>query len=1664
MLKLYMARLRRQAYRFPRDFVFFFVSCFRFASGLYSKPDLYLRYEIVIYTGKDKKMNRAILLSLALFSIAITNAQAETRHVPAQYATIQQAIDDSNDGDVVIVEAGTYSEIINFTGKNIVVSSTNPEDPEIVTTTIIDGHGRGSVVLFENGETSEAVLTGFTITGGYGTKDTTNPDVDYLYWGAGVCCMNASPTIKCNVITGNTGPYDMTGDDSQQWTLCYGGGIGCVRSNAIITQNVIKDNSAFAGGGMMTELGDPKITNNLIYNNSAYYGGGVIIFYAGQLINNTIVGNDVNLSQPDNENINGGNVYTASYEELGQCMIVNNIICNAKSGGGIFSGGADEDFIAFNNVWNNLPGNYYANDPITHDIISGDAADRTGLNGNISQDPLFGDNYHITAGSPCHDAGDPNYVPYPWQRDIDGEFAVMGARVDIGADEITANARPVADAGDNQLFDTIVANVTLDGTGSFDYDDDTLSYQWRQTGGANVVILNPDTPEPNFAPTVEDVYYFELTVFDGSNYSMPDSVMIVVGNRAPIAEAGDEQACEPRQEATLDGSASYDLDEGDTLSYSWTQISGPGVELMDPNTKTPRFTPNLIGEYVFELVVNDGVDTSLPDTVTVICRIGSEPDAYGYHCIDSDSFWGPKYNWTDIQETGTIITGLDYSFEEYVGPFSIGFDFNFYGTIYKSFYVQSNGLISFNAGPISYQNEQIPAADESNNIIAWMWTYMYPTNLSKIYYQQFSSCTVIQFVDYDIGFGGVVNAEVKINKSGKIVIQYKDFSEDAYLYQYTVGIENASGTAGTQAALNDRNYLHNELAIEFSLGPPTRPVADAGPDQHVAEPQLITLDGGGSYVYDPGSFLEYEWDQLEGPAVELTDPTGMHPTFMPEAEGEYRFELVVIGEEDFSEPDEVLVLVGNQPPVIDVGPNQVSPVSGWVTLDGTGSYDPDSIDKLSYKWTQLEGPEVTLRNADTATPYFTCGQEGTYVFELVVTDGLVDSEPRLIEVATVTMTNNQNYLDPSFNTEEYFHYPNVSGSKVVYSVGEYDNYRWSIKCKDLVTGELDEEFPGGGINTQPKIDGDIVVWAAGPFSAGFRGPECTGIFAKNIATGTDFILRQFSNTQSYSHPAVSGNKVVWLEHLGINKNVESEWTNTPYNICGADITARPVYFTIAERVGRRDPYPYQDYGEDFDDVIDISGNIVVYEAEGDIYGADISNLNDIKIFTICSDPARQYDPAISGNIVVWTDERNDRGDIYGADISDTVNIRELVIARASGSQQQPDIDGCLIVYIDAGRSYYGQVRVCCLTMQNSVMYLELVDYPYGMSPAINADTIVWQNSNYGEIEGISLEFAYSGFDGSVQNLTTGKYYDFIQHAIAAGQAGDTIIAGEGIYHESINFKGKKLTVSSANPDDPAVVAATVINGSGRAVTFSGGEDAESILSGFTITGGSNGIYCTEGAPVIADCTITGNTNAGIRLYSSGSPAITNCSIVANGGAGIEMHPRKSARFTYYNYPQITNSIIAKNAQQGILGGVPAITNCTIVENLMGGILGSVPTVANSIIYFNGNAPIAQSTATITYSDVQGSWPGLGNIDADPLFVSLYWISSDSSETGDYHLKSQAGRWDPDSQSWVQDNVTSPCIDKGDPASPVGDEPAPNGGVINIGAYGGTAQASMTFSD
>ncbi len=108
-----------------------------------------------------------------------------------------------------------------------------------------------------------------------------------------------------------------------------------------------------------------------------------------------------------------------------------------------------------------------------------------------------------------------------------------------------------------------------------------------------------------------------------------------------------------------------------------------------------------------------------------------------------------------------------------------------------------------------------------------------------------------------------------------------------------------------------------------------------------------------------------------------------------------------------------------------------------------------------------------------------------------------------------------------------------------------------------------------------------------------------------------------------------------------------------------------------------------------------------------------------------------------------------------------------------------------------------------------------------------------------------------------------------------------------------------------------------------------------------------------------------------------------------------------------------------------------------------------PDISNCIFWGNTHGNLYQCQAQ--YSCIEGT--GEGNINAAPLFVD--------PNNGDYHLRSEHGRHWPDHDTWVFDEVTSPCIDGGDPTVDPSDEPMPNGGIINIGAYGGTAYASKS---
>jgi len=181
----------------------------------------------------------ACLLSSALYSTII--------NVPVDQSTIQAGINASANTDTVLVQPGTYVENINFNGKLITLASKflTIHDSSYISTTIIDGNAISSVVIFDSGENSSALLTGFTIRNGTASM------------GGGIFCEDSSPSLDNVIISDN-------------YASVVGGGIYCDSSDPNLQNLTIKNNSANSnGGGIYLNASQPNLDNVIISDNYA---------------------------------------------------------------------------------------------------------------------------------------------------------------------------------------------------------------------------------------------------------------------------------------------------------------------------------------------------------------------------------------------------------------------------------------------------------------------------------------------------------------------------------------------------------------------------------------------------------------------------------------------------------------------------------------------------------------------------------------------------------------------------------------------------------------------------------------------------------------------------------------------------------------------------------------------------------------------------------------------------------------------------------------------------------------------------------------------------------------------------------------------------------------------------------------------------------------------------------------------------------------------------------------------------------------------------------------------------------------------------------------------------------------------------------------------------
>jgi hypothetical protein len=254
------------------------------------------------------------------------------------------------------------------------------------------------------------------------------------------------------------------------------------------------------------------------------------------------------------------------------------------------------------------------------------------------------------------------------------------------------------------------------------------------------------------------------------------------------------------------------------------------------------------------------------------------------------------------------------------------------------------------------------------------------------------------------------------------------------------------------------------------------------------------------------------------------------------------------------------------------------------------------------------------------------------------------------------------------------------------------------------------------------------------------------------------------------------------------------------------------------------------------------------------------------------------------------------------------------------------------------------------------------------------------------------------------------------------ESGQTIVLSPGDYKENVIIHAKNLTICSDNSQDSVDVSPVTISGDGESAVVSLLAGSAVELQGITIRDGGLGVSCSAAQLQMSRCAVTGNGGCGIEVSDESELVVANSIIAGNAESGIKVLPVNKGR-------------------KGFVYSDVDINNCTIVRNQQHAICGNEIAIKNSILYFNGQlvegVQISGEDISVTFSDVQGGFDSDGNIDEDPIFVD--------ADSSDYHLRTD-----------------SPCVDAGDPSDPVGDEPAPNGGRINMGAYGGTAGATRTI--
>lgn len=578
-----------------------------------------------------------------------------------------------------------------------------------------------------------------------------------------------------------------------------------------------------------------------------------------------------------------------------------------------------------------------------------------------------------------------------------------------GCKSDTASFDPIADAGSDR-FVSVGTQVNLDGRGSSDPDGEILAYAWtlaQAPEGTTAQLVGTDQDIATFTPDVVGIYSFQLRVMDDAgNVSAPDVVDLVVSlpNLPPVAVLTLDGIPQVNSPMILLGVDSYDPEGASPLEYNFSVQVAPAGSAAQLSPPTPEglatYVPDVPGFYVVGLEVSDGelwstradasfvVETGPGNLAPVavcsapvtLATVGSLLTFQGRDSYDPEGS-ALSYAWVFVPPTGSsaALDAANIADPTFVADVA--------GTYTATLTVNDGSLSSppctasievsdvvsntppvADAGPdqdLSFGDEaQLDGSasyDPDGDPITYRWTFTtLPAN------------------------SGLVSSD--ISRRSRV---------DAHF------TPDVAGTYELKLVVDDGTDVGRDY-VEIRVIDPanTAPVADAGPDFTGSVGANAALDGTASYDPD-GDPLTYRWTLRTSPAgstlsnSSINNRTTASASFVPDVEGSYTLRLTV-DDGQTNDRDDVVVSVGpgtgNNPPVADAGDDTGRCSLEEITLDGSGSSDPDG-DTLSYSWSFTSVPSTSgltdadIANASTASPSFIPDVYGTYTLALSVSDG-----------------------------------------------------------------------------------------------------------------------------------------------------------------------------------------------------------------------------------------------------------------------------------------------------------------------------------------------------------------------------------------------------------------------------------------------------------------------------------------------------------------------------------------------------------------------------------------------------------------------------------------------------------------------------------------------------